>query len=216
VGTVSSATVYQALLTAGFTPSAAKTMVAIAHAESGLNPTILGDISLENATWGPSYGLFQVRTLKAEQGTGSVRDQNWLSQSIANQAKAAYSISNHGGNFGPWSTYTHGSYRQFLSSPISGTVTDSASPLDKAVGGAKAAAGTIAGAVNQNITDPLTSAVGGALAAIGTPVRNTLFTALFVVGGILVLGLGLYSITRPVAERAAEAVKPPKLLKELG
>lgn len=204
---MSTATIYQALLGAGFSPSAAKTMVAISHAESGFNPTAVGDVGLETSTWGPSYGLFQVRTLKAQTGTGGTRDIEWLKQSIANQAKAAFQISNQGTNYRPWSVYLHGTYRQYLNDPITGAV-DTGSLLDKA----KAAIGDTTSA----ITNPLTGSISDTINSAMAPIKNGLLTGLFAAGGILVLGMGLYSITRPVADRAAQAVKPPKLLEELG
>ena len=45
-------------------------------------------------TWGPSVGLFQIRTLKAETGTGSDRDIQRLLNNPAEQVKAALNISN--------------------------------------------------------------------------------------------------------------------------
>jgi hypothetical protein len=106
-------TVYQELRNAGFTPSTATTMLAIGYAESNLVPDAVGDQKLENAKWGPSYGLFQIRTLKAETGKGTVRDIRYLQASAQNQAKAAWSISSHGRDFSPWSTYRSGAYKKF-------------------------------------------------------------------------------------------------------
>ena len=98
---------------AGFDPAAATIMAAIDMAESGLNPAAIGDVALENSTWGPSVGLAQVRTLKAQTGTGKTRDITRLKDPAGNMA-AAYEISNHGKDFTPWTTYTRGTYRQFL------------------------------------------------------------------------------------------------------
>lgn len=100
-------------LEAGFSSGAAVVAVAIARAESGWRPDAVGDVQLETATWGPSVGLWQVRTLKAETGRGSVRDVDWLVEP-AHQAAAAFAISDGGRNFAPWSTFTSLAYVQFM------------------------------------------------------------------------------------------------------
>lgn len=114
MGSESPSQVYQDLLAAGFDSASAVIMTAIAGAESNYNTTDLGDVSLEDNTWGPSYGLYQVRTLKDETGHGSDRDISWLSASPTNQAKAAYDISKGGQDFTPWTTYVTGAYQTFL------------------------------------------------------------------------------------------------------
>src|SRR6478752_6823228 len=103
--------VYRQLLAAGFTPTQATLMTAVGGAESGWNDTARGDLSLQDNTWGPSFGLFQIRTAKAQTGTGSDRDITWLAASPAHQAQAAYDISHGGTDFTPWSVYTSGAYR---------------------------------------------------------------------------------------------------------
>jgi len=120
------AQIYQDALKVGFNDAQAKIMAAIAMAESGGNPNAVGDVALENATWGPSVGLTQVRTLKKQTGTGGDRDINKvLGDPIAN-LKAAYDISSHGTTFTPWSTYTSGAYKKYLGggSTVSGAVAD--------------------------------------------------------------------------------------------
>lgn len=108
------AQVYAELVAAGLPPDKAVTLTAIAGAESGDNDTALGDVRLEDSTWGPSYGLFQVRTLKGQTGSGSDRDINWLAASDADQAKAAYDISAGGQDFSPWTTFRTGAYQTYL------------------------------------------------------------------------------------------------------
>jgi hypothetical protein len=100
-------------LAAGFAPNQAAVAVAIARAESGLRPDAVGDVTLEDTTWGPSVGLWQVRTLKAQTGRGTERDIGWLADP-AHQAAAAFTISSRGTNFRPWSTYTSLAYVQFM------------------------------------------------------------------------------------------------------
>jgi Lysozyme like domain/Bacterial TSP3 repeat len=118
VTTLSPSQVFTLLLQGGFPPDKARVMTAIAQAESSLNAGALGDVNLETAQWGPSVGLFQIRTLKAETGTGSDRDIQRLLNNPAEQVKAAMDISNKGNNFGPWSTFKSGAYLQFLNEPL--------------------------------------------------------------------------------------------------
>jgi hypothetical protein len=97
----------------GCAASAAPTATAIAMAESGGSPSAQGDIGLMTDIWDWSAGLWQIRGLRAERGTGGLRD------SIANQdaetnAAAMYAVSRGCTDWTPWSTYNSGSYRQFL------------------------------------------------------------------------------------------------------
>ena len=116
-------TVYSYLLKAGFTPANAKIMTAIAVGESGLDLNILGDTTIQTGVWGPSVGLFQVRTLKADTGKGTTRDINALLNNPAKQAQSAYEIYKEAGGFGPWSVYTSGKYRQYLTDGLSQVAT---------------------------------------------------------------------------------------------
>lgn len=98
---------------AGFHGDALAMAVAIAQGESGLRANAVGDESLTNGTWGPSVGLFQVRSLNAEAGSGSWRDVQQLSDPRFN-SRAAFEISSGGTDFTPWSVYNHGRYEPFL------------------------------------------------------------------------------------------------------
>src|SRR5262245_26484467 len=89
-------------------------MLAVGTAESGLDDTTIGDVALETNTWGPSFGMFQIRTLKADTGLGTDRDINALAASDAAQARAAYDISRHGTDFSAWTDYVNGAYQQYL------------------------------------------------------------------------------------------------------
>ena len=106
--------VYAELVAAGFSSDQATIMTAIAGAESGYDDQVLGDEGLQTNTWGPSFGLFQIRTLKADTGSGSNRDITRLASSDAEQARAAYAISGGGRDFTPWSVFTSGAYQQYL------------------------------------------------------------------------------------------------------
>lgn len=99
---------------AGFRGSALQTMVAIAMGESGLDSGAKGDTTIQTREWGPSVGLWQVRTLKGETDKGTNRDINKLLSDVGFQAKAAWDISGGGQNYQPWSVYTSGKYRQYM------------------------------------------------------------------------------------------------------
>ena len=88
-------------------------MVAVSKGESGWDPGVEGDISLQDSTWGPSVGLWQVRSIKAQLGTGGERDYTKLKDPLFN-AQSAWSISSQGTNFRPWSVYTRSTYKEHL------------------------------------------------------------------------------------------------------
>lgn len=107
---------------AGFDNAGAEIAAAIAMAEtltySGgvqyCDFDAVGDTSLVNSTWGPSYGAWQVRSLLIDYNTGRLRDATRLPDPTFN-AKAAYTIYKNAGNsFTPWSTYTSGAYKGFM------------------------------------------------------------------------------------------------------
>jgi hypothetical protein len=117
--TLTPAQIYTLAHQAGLSAAAATTATAIALAESGGDPNAVGDVGLENATWGPSVGLWQIRSLKAQYGTGGTRDASRLKDPYFN-AKSMVAISGTGGSWKPWSTYTSGSYKKYLSPASTG------------------------------------------------------------------------------------------------
>lgn len=94
-------------------PDAAIIAVAIAKAESNFEETAVGDVHLQNETWGPSFGLWQVRSLKAEAGKGTTRDGTRLQEATFN-AKSMSTISRGGTYWTPWSVYKSGAYERHL------------------------------------------------------------------------------------------------------
>ena len=99
---------------AGFRGLGLVRSVAIAIAESSLNQNAVGDISLQTEKWGPSVGLWQIRTLKpAYLHLEPVRDYTKLFNPLEN-AKAAYQISKGGTDFSAWSTYVNNSYAKYI------------------------------------------------------------------------------------------------------
>ncbi|MDR6212174.1 hypothetical protein QE364_003905 [Nocardioides zeae] len=111
--TLSPTQVYQLARGAGLAHDQAVIATAIAHAESGLRSDARGDTGITTGTWGPSIGLWQVRSLKAESGTGRSRDATRLTDPAFN-ARSMVAISSRGTNWRPWSVYTSGAYRAHL------------------------------------------------------------------------------------------------------
>jgi hypothetical protein len=98
----------------GFKGPALETAFAIALAESGGRQGAVGDRKLANKKWGPSYGLFQVRSLRDwKKYSDPYRDGNRL-KGLDYNISAAWEKSNHGTNFKPWASYTSGSFAKFL------------------------------------------------------------------------------------------------------
>lgn len=98
---------------AGFRGEALVTAVAIAIGESGLRPDAKGDTTITNEKWGPSVGIMQVRSLNAQRGKGTVRDELANMDPVVN-LRAAFEISAGGTNFKPWTVYTKGIYKNNL------------------------------------------------------------------------------------------------------
>lgn len=99
---------------AGFRGESLVVAVAIAHGESGLRPDAIGDVGLADGQWGPSVGLWQIRSLHTERGTGGHRDE-LANTDPAHNARAAWAVSGSGANrFTPWSVFTSGRYADFL------------------------------------------------------------------------------------------------------
>jgi hypothetical protein len=113
---VGSRTLGALLRQAGFTGDALNVAAGIAIAESGANAHAIGDTGLTNAKWGPSVGVFQIRSLNnpgAYSGLDAMRDRGKLMGALYN-ATLAFKMSGGGRNWSAWSAYTNGSYRQFV------------------------------------------------------------------------------------------------------
>jgi lysozyme-like protein len=87
---------------AGFPGPTIAKAVAVARCESGFRTGAVGDVALVDLSWGPSIGLWQIRSRHGDFGTGRSRDASRLSDPTFN-ARAAYAISNGGTNWGAWS-----------------------------------------------------------------------------------------------------------------
>ncbi len=169
--------------------------VAVSKGESGWRPNAVGDVALADDRWGPSLGLWQIRSLKADEGTGRERDARALSRSVLFQARAMVIVSANGVRWSPWTVFTSGAYTAHLGVARGavedldrelrrGTSIDSMLPPDWIAGvGATGTStvpinddplnplddgsGLIGGAV-QTVTDPL-AAVGDFLGKLGDP-----------------------------------------------
>lgn len=100
-------------LAAHLDPEAAVIATAIAWAESDLDPTVEGDINLQDEKWGPSCGLWQIRSLRADTGTGRDRDRERLLDPAFNAAAMA-TISKGGTDWTAWSMFKNGRYLSYL------------------------------------------------------------------------------------------------------
>lgn len=182
-------------------PARLTTAVAVATAESGLNPAKLGDVALQDDKWGPSVGLWQIRSLKAEKGKGTTRDQTKLTDPAFN-AKAMMEISGGGSNWGPWSV-TH------PSDPAGYLRYQAARPGAAVAASAALTAGGVVDA-KDTVTDAADSV--GQLAAVvsdaaQTPIRvfnwltdgkTWVRIGYFTAGFVLLVGGGLAIAKKPV------------------
>ena len=105
----------KALYKEGFRGKSLQTAFAVALAESGGRAKAVGDESLVNKKYGPSLGVFQIRSLKdpKKYGGGEWRDGKRLFDPSFN-VKAAWNISNQGKNWKAWSAYNNGAFSKFL------------------------------------------------------------------------------------------------------
>lgn len=112
-GTMTPVGIATLALEAGCSAAAAPTATAVSMAESGGSPSAQGDITLMTAQWDWSAGLWQIRGLRAQRGTGALRDSVANQDAISNAA-AMYAISNGCSDWTPWTTYNIGVYQQFM------------------------------------------------------------------------------------------------------
>jgi TP901 family phage tail tape measure protein len=115
---------------AGFSGSAADVMYGIVEAESGGNRFAH---NTNSSTGDNSYGLAQINMIgsmgPARRAQFHLASNNALFDPLTN-LRVAYSLSSHGRNFSPWTTFTSGAYRQFLSGPENAKVRASGSGSD--------------------------------------------------------------------------------------
>ncbi|MFF4019943.1 peptidoglycan-binding protein [Streptomyces sp. NPDC001843] len=100
---------------AGFTGSDINIAAAVAMAESRGDPAAVGDQELADNKWGPSFGLFQIRSLRHPEQFSPpdmLRIAVKLKDPLYNARTAKAIKDAHG--WGRWSTFTNGAYRQYM------------------------------------------------------------------------------------------------------
>lgn len=164
MATLSPVQIYTLARGAGLSAAAATTATAVALAESGGRTDAMGDVGLENATWGPSVGLWQIRSLKAQSGSGQDRDATRLTDPTFN-ARAMANISGAGKSFGAWTTYTSGAYKKHLGDVATGIVSNpgAGDPSNSTV--AKDAIGALTSSWGKDAMSIGLKILGGAAAA---------------------------------------------------
>jgi murein DD-endopeptidase MepM/ murein hydrolase activator NlpD len=109
----------QALHAQGFRGKSLRTAFAVALAESGGRPSAIGDVDLQDKKWGPSYGIFQIRSLKNWQNhDGKGSSDPWRNAKKLRDPKfnieAAWVKSSKGKKWEAWSAYNNGAFTKFL------------------------------------------------------------------------------------------------------
>lgn len=202
--------VYALAAGAGLPRDKAIIATAIAAAESGLDPHARGDVGIQDAKWGPSIGLWQIRSLKAETGKGTTRDAQLLYEPTFN-ARAMASVSSKGSNFSPWSVYKSGAYKTHLPAAQKAA----GAPSVQGIGGTPASSPGTATSVsapqvrpaewNDNPLDVIGSAGGATADAVATAVggkmldvaRATIPYGLALMLGASLILLGAWKTTKP-------------------
>lgn len=100
-------------LDAGWVGEQAAVATAIGMGESKGDTNARGDTTITTNKWGPSIGVWQIRSLNADRGTGRQRDET-ANLNVATNARNAFAISGGGANWSPWSVYSSGLYRRHL------------------------------------------------------------------------------------------------------
>lgn len=205
MSTLTPGQVYTLARDAGFDPATATLMTAIAAGESGLRTDAEGDKGLTDSTWGPSIGLWQIRSIKAQTGTGGPRDASRLKDPAFNAASARSIYKGQG--LGAWSVYTSGAYRSHLGAATAG----SSSPGPRLPANAVPAAGAVALQAGGGVLGGL-DAVGSFFGALGqratwVRVLQVVGGAVLIVGGVAIIGKGLIAEVATSIIPGGEAVK---------
>jgi hypothetical protein len=180
MATLTFSQVYNLARDAGLNPAAAVTATAIAKAESGLRTDAVGDVGLQDSKWGPSIGLWQVRSVKAESGKGTSRDGTRLADPAFN-ARSMVEISGGGTNWRPWSVFLHGSYRQFVDQAAAAA----GQPAPPVTGSASDFAGVSTGGAAEAKPDGWVAEASANVQEIGLKLTATLAAVALVVVGVM-------------------------------
>lgn len=211
MSTLNAAQVYTLARNAGFSVAVAPVMVGISSAESeGFQTDIKGDIALEDGTWGPSVGLWQIHSLKAQKGTGGTRDEDRLTDPVFN-AQSAYAIYK-GQGLNAWTTYTNGTYKAGMSA-LGSANPGTGGRLGLGTGGVNAVPAAGAAAI-KSATGVLSGldAVGAFFGQLGQKatwvrVLQVVGGAVLIVGGASIVGKGVIGDVATSIIPGGEAVK---------
>jgi hypothetical protein len=118
VSTLSAREIAEYAYQAGFRGEPLTQAVAVALAESGGVTNAKGDTTLVDGKWGPSIGLWQIRSLRPSQQDEypeeyRLREQNANRDPLTN-AKHAFALSDRGTDWSPWSTYGGTRYHEVM------------------------------------------------------------------------------------------------------
>ena len=102
------------VINGGFTGDERVIGVAVVLAESGGRTDARGDVGIQTKKWGPSIGLFQIRSLKAQKGSGGTRDELANLDPGTNARHARTVFLEAAGEWTPWSTFKNKTHEQFL------------------------------------------------------------------------------------------------------
>jgi hypothetical protein len=143
--TLSDQEIAQLAANAGWTGQDLETAVAVAIAESNGITDRLGDLRIQSEVYGPSVGLWQIRTVNP--GHGNRFDQAHRNHEAnldpATNAANAYAIHQNprGRGWREWGAYTDGNYRQYLDRARQAVGTGQAPPMPARRGDAGSGSG---------------------------------------------------------------------------
>ena len=118
-GVVSQSLVLRALYNVGARGNQLIGLAAVTEGESNRRFDAEGDQGIQDATYGPSIGIFQIRSEKGKEGTEHARDAAALRGSLEHQAWAAVQVYNGALARGvdplsPWTAHRIGNDRSFV------------------------------------------------------------------------------------------------------
>lgn len=179
--------------------------IAIAKLESSFNTEAVGDTGLQTDVWGPSIGLWQIRSLKAESGKGTVRDATRLKDPTFN-AQSMASISKNGSDFGPWTTGIRAQLYRPLYTDIALGLVGTGGKVSDLSEIAKDGVNTVTDAASS--TAQAAKDISTAVRAVYNWVSNreNWNRIMKVVSGAALLIGGVYLFTRPMVERTVNSV----------
>jgi hypothetical protein len=169
--------------------------VAVALAESGGRTDARGDEDITTGKWGPSIGLWQIRSLNADKGTGKTRDEVANLDPTTNAAHAFAIWQDE--NWSPWTTYTWGKYLVYwprAAKAVAGQAVDLPDPGDVA----DAVVPDAASAILDVAREPLRF-----LEWLKQPINVERIGQVLVGGVILVVGLAIVAYGTTLGSLAA-------------